>query len=145
MTYRCQADLDSLPSHPEIGQTQAERRLHCQVLRPEPADERRLLFPHHLATEVDENLWDVDPHWVEENTHAVTVLDVREPAEWDGPLGRIPSAVLIPLGQLAERTSELSKDKPIVAVCRAGGPSSRPVGCGRPASLLDLFAGLSSR
>ena len=53
-------------------------------------------------------VWDVDPHWVEENTHAVTVLDVREPAEWDGPLGRIPSAILIPLGELAERAHELS-------------------------------------
>ena len=70
-------------------------------------------------------VWDVDPHWVEENTHAVTVLDVREPAEWDGPLGRIPNAVLIPLGQLAERAGEVSKDKPIVAVCRAGGRSAQ--------------------
>ena len=70
-------------------------------------------------------VWDVDPHWVEENTHAVTVLDVREPAEWEGPLGRIPSAVLIPLGDLADRALELSHDRPIVAVCRAGGRSAQ--------------------
>ena len=70
-------------------------------------------------------VWDVDPHWVEENTRAVTVLDVREPSEWKGPLGCIPSAVLIPLGQLAGRAGELSKEKPIVAVCRAGGRSAQ--------------------
>jgi sulfur dioxygenase len=70
-------------------------------------------------------VWDVDPHWVEENTNAVTVLDVREPAEWDGPLGRIPAAILIPLGELAERAGELPKEKPIVAVCRAGGRSAQ--------------------
>jgi rhodanese-related sulfurtransferase len=33
--------------------------------------------------------------------------------------------VLIPLGELSGRTGELSKDKPIVAVCRAGGRSAQ--------------------
>jgi glyoxylase-like metal-dependent hydrolase (beta-lactamase superfamily II)/rhodanese-related sulfurtransferase len=70
-------------------------------------------------------IWDVDPAWVEENTQAVTVLDVREPSEWEGPLGHIRGAVLIPLGQLAARAAELSQDKPVVAVCRAGGRSAQ--------------------
>ena len=70
-------------------------------------------------------IWDIDPAWVEENTQAVTVLDVREPSEWEGSLGRVPGAVLIPLGQLAARAGELSNDKPIVAVCRAGGRSAQ--------------------
>jgi rhodanese-related sulfurtransferase len=69
--------------------------------------------------------WDVDPSWLEENASAVTVLDVREPSEWEGPLGRITGAVLIPLGQLAARAGELPRDKPIVAVCRAGGRSAQ--------------------
>jgi len=33
--------------------------------------------------------------------------------------------VLIPLGELAERAGELSKDRPVVAVCRAGGRSAQ--------------------
>jgi rhodanese-related sulfurtransferase len=53
------------------------------------------------------------------------VLDVREPDEFTGPLGRIQGAKLIPLGELAGRASELSKGKPIVAVCRAGGRSAQ--------------------
>ena len=70
-------------------------------------------------------IWEIDPAWVEENLHSVTVLDVREPSEWEGPLGRIPGAVLIPLGQLPGRTNEVSGVKPIVAVCRSGARSAQ--------------------
>ena len=49
---------------------------------------------------------------------------MREPDEFAGPLGHIAGAVLIPLGQLAARASEIPKDKPIVAVCRSGGRSA---------------------
>jgi sulfur dioxygenase len=70
-------------------------------------------------------IWEVQLHWVEENLGKIQVLDVREPEEFTGPLGRIPGAVLIPLGELAERADELKKDRPIVAVCRAGGRSAQ--------------------
>jgi len=70
-------------------------------------------------------IWEIQPHWVEENLRNVQVLDVREPDETSGPLGRIPGAILIPLGDLAERTSELDKARPVVAVCRAGGRSAQ--------------------
>ena len=70
-------------------------------------------------------VWEVDPEWVEENTAAVTVLDVREPDEYIGSLGHIHNSMLIPLGQVAARANELPKDKPIVAVCRAGGRSAQ--------------------
>ena len=70
-------------------------------------------------------VWEIDPHWVEENGAAVTVLDVREPAEYTGPLGHIAGAMLIPLGELAARAAEIGKDKPVVAVCRAGGRSAQ--------------------
>ena len=70
-------------------------------------------------------IWEIQPHWVEEHLHSVQVLDVREPDETSGPLGRIPGAVLIPLGELSERMGELDKTRPIVAVCRAGGRSAQ--------------------
>ncbi len=69
-------------------------------------------------------VWEVEPHWLEENLAAVHVLDVREPTEFSGPLGHIRGATLVPLGELAARAAELSKDKPIVAVCRAGSRSA---------------------
>ncbi len=74
-------------------------------------------------------VWELDPHGLEEHTGehqgAVQILDVREPAEFTGPLGHIAGAVLIPLGELSARAGELARDHPIVAVCRAGGRSAQ--------------------
>jgi len=74
-------------------------------------------------------VWEIDPHGLEELTGApegtVQILDVREPGEFTGPLGHIGRAVLIPLGELAERAGELSSNRPVVAVCRAGGRSAQ--------------------
>ncbi len=52
----------------------------------------------------------------------VFLLDVREPdevAEWAYPIG-----VNIPLGQLADRLSELPSDTTIVVACHVGGRSA---------------------
>jgi sulfur dioxygenase len=74
-------------------------------------------------------VWEIDPHGLEElageHPGSVQILDVREPAEFNGPLGHIKGAVLIPLGELAERADELARDRPIVALCRAGGRSAQ--------------------
>jgi hydroxyacylglutathione hydrolase len=50
------------------------------------------------------------------------VIDVRHDSEWNE--GHIPSAVHIPLGQLAERIAEVPDDKPVVVHCQGGGRSS---------------------
>lgn len=70
-------------------------------------------------------IWEVQPQGLEEHLREVVVLDVREPAEFTGPLGHIRGAVPIPLGQVVQRMGELSKDRPVVAVCRAGGRSAQ--------------------
>ena len=70
-------------------------------------------------------IWEVQPEWLEEHLGAVQILDVREPEEFNGPLGRIPGALLIPLGELLKRIGELDKSRPIVATCRAGGRSAQ--------------------
>ena len=70
-------------------------------------------------------IWEIDPHGLEEQTSALQILDVREPEEFTGPLGHIRGALLIPLGELADRSSELARDRPIVAVCRAGSRSAQ--------------------
>ena len=70
-------------------------------------------------------VWEIDPHGLEEHVGDVQILDVREPDEFTGPLGHINGAVLIPLGDLGDRAGELAKDKPIVAVCRAGSRSAQ--------------------
>jgi len=70
-------------------------------------------------------LWEIDPIWLEEHLDAVQIVDVREPDEFEGALGHLPGALLIPLGTLAGRTTELTADKPVVTVCRAGGRSAQ--------------------
>ncbi|HEX3413272.1 MAG TPA: MBL fold metallo-hydrolase [Stellaceae bacterium] len=70
-------------------------------------------------------IWEIDPHGLEEHAPAVQILDVREPEEFIGPLGHIRGAILIPLGELAERAGQLARDRPIVAVCRAGSRSAQ--------------------
>lgn len=41
-----------------------------------------------------------------------TLLDVREPAEYEK--SRIPGSKLIPIGELTNRLGELDRDKPII-------------------------------
>ena len=80
-------------------------------------------------------IWEVQPQWVQEHLREVQVIDVREPEEYEGPLGRIPGAISIPLGTLATRISEIDKERPTIAVCRAGGRSAQATTILRKAGL----------
>lgn len=70
-------------------------------------------------------VWEIQPYWLEEAVNDVQLIDVREPDEFDGSLGHIKGARLIPLGKLAETAASISKDKPIVTVCRSGARSTQ--------------------
>ncbi len=70
-------------------------------------------------------LWEMQPDWLEEHAAEVLILDVREPAEFTGPLGHIAGARLLPLGSLPARLEELPRDRPIVTVCRSGSRSAQ--------------------
>jgi rhodanese-related sulfurtransferase len=70
-------------------------------------------------------IWEIQPEWVEEHLKDVQVVDVREPGEFNGSLGHLPGARLVPLGSLAARAGELSKERPIVTVCRSGARSAQ--------------------
>lgn len=52
----------------------------------------------------------------------VMMLDVREPEEWNQ--AHIPGAVLIPLGELQSRLSEVPANQPVVVYCRTGHRSA---------------------
>src|SRR5215471_1809768 len=83
-------------------------------------------------------VWEVEPHWLEENLGKVHVLDVCEPAEFSGPLGHIRGATLLPLGQVAQRAGELPRDKPVVTVCRAGSRSAQATTILQKAGLIEV-------
>ncbi|HSS03651.1 MAG TPA: rhodanese-like domain-containing protein [Solirubrobacterales bacterium] len=50
------------------------------------------------------------------------LIDVRADHEWEA--GRIVGATHLPLAELAERTGELDKDRPVVLYCRGGNRST---------------------
>jgi rhodanese-related sulfurtransferase len=50
------------------------------------------------------------------------LIDVRSDHEWEA--GRIGGAKHIPLPELAERTGEIDKGRPVVVYCRGGNRSS---------------------
>lgn len=50
------------------------------------------------------------------------LVDVREPDEYAA--GHVPGAVLIPMGQLADRMGEIDKTAPVFVICASGNRSS---------------------
>ncbi|HLZ98043.1 MAG TPA: rhodanese-like domain-containing protein, partial [Steroidobacteraceae bacterium] len=70
-------------------------------------------------------IWEIQPQALEEAADKVQLVDVREPAEFNGGLGHIHGAILIPLGELAGRAAELARERPVVAVCRSGARSAQ--------------------
>jgi len=72
-------------------------------------------------------IWEIQPHALEEAGERVQVIDVRQPDEFDGSLGHIRGAKLIPLDQLAARSGEIDAARPVVTVCRSGTRSAQAV------------------
>lgn len=74
--------------------------------------------------------WEGTPH---------VLVDCREPEEWDD--GHIRHAVLIPLGDFAERSGELPSGEPVAVICRSGRRSLmaaeylKDLGFARPVSV----------
>jgi len=112
-------------AHPKLIDVAVPANLRCG--RPENETELArdpTWAPLHYSFA---GIWEIDPHGLEEHAQDVQILDVREPDEFNGPLGHIADAILIPLGELAGRVGELSRDRPIVAVCRAGSRSAQAI------------------
>ncbi|MFN2428149.1 MAG: MBL fold metallo-hydrolase [Candidatus Binatia bacterium] len=81
---------------------------------------------------------EIDPVWVSEHRSAITLLDVREPAELTGDLGCVEGSLHIPLGELRERAAEVPRDKPVVAVCRSGRRSAQACSILEKAGVADV-------
>jgi rhodanese-related sulfurtransferase len=64
------------------------------------------------------------PAWVAEHRNALTLLDVRSSEEFNGPDGRVPGSLLIPLPELEQRLDEIPSGRPVVVLCHAGSRSA---------------------
>jgi rhodanese-related sulfurtransferase len=55
------------------------------------------------------------------NGDCPVVVDVREP--WEYRQGHVPGAILMPLGQIASRVTELDPNRPVAVICASGNRS----------------------
>lgn len=125
--------------HPKQMAMAVPANLKCGApeIAQQPADPDWAMLNYTFA-----GVWEIEPRALEEILHRVQVVDVREPIEVTGPLGRIPGAISIPLGSLTSRSGELSEQTPVVAVCRAGGRSAQATNILRQAGF-DKVANLA--
>ena len=124
----CEADFAGYMSnlrlpHPKQIDVAVPANLKCGVAANDPTQAGQPDWAPLTYTFA--GIWEINSEWLEEHLDSVQIVDVREPDEFDGPLGRIPEARLMPLGGLANRTGEFDKERPIVTVCRAGGRSAQ--------------------
>lgn len=59
----------------------------------------------------------------EQFANGAFLLDVREPSEWNE--AHVDGAVLIPLGELSARVSEIPTDQDVLVICRSGNRSGQ--------------------
>ncbi|HEX6069257.1 MAG TPA: molybdopterin-synthase adenylyltransferase MoeB [Longimicrobiaceae bacterium] len=109
------------PKCPACGENPTVRELidyevFCGLHPANETESEMSEIPEMEVTELKKRLDRGDP---------ITVIDVREPYEWDiGNLGSY-GARLIPLGELAARVGEIDPSDEIVLQCRSGARSGR--------------------
>lgn len=94
-----------------LGTVEADDILKHYIRKSEPEETKEPEeYPHVQSGETLQKK-------VEDNED-ITVLDVREPAEY--VFGHIPGAKSIPLGEIDDRANELASDNDIYVICRTG-------------------------
>jgi rhodanese-related sulfurtransferase len=68
---------------------------------------------------------ELSPQQAAERISEFHPIDVRGEAEFEGPLGRVAGAQLIPLPQLAERAGEIPRGRALLLICRSGARSAK--------------------
>jgi rhodanese-related sulfurtransferase len=62
---------------------------------------------------------------VKDQLNQYRLIDVREPHEWNGELGHIKGAQLIPMNEIPMNLDQLKQDEEILLICRSGNRSGR--------------------
>jgi rhodanese-related sulfurtransferase len=79
---------------------------------------------YETATPTHDGFRDLPPSALRSLPEAVRLVDVREPHELVGELGRIDGVESVPLATLARRARAWPRDEAILLICRSGGRSS---------------------
>jgi len=77
---------------------------------------------------------------IEKDRPTVTVLDVRGPDEFEGPLGHIRGALNLPVGEIPNRLDEIDSQRnaPVILVCRTDKRSADAAASLRAAGFRDV-------
>ncbi len=119
MRLRRDPECPACGEHPTIHELIDYERF-CGIAPAEAPGETKMAdaqgIPEITPTELKERLDRGDP---------ITIVDVREPFEWE--IGNLEShgATLIPLGELPERVGEIDPAGEIVLQCRSGARSAQ--------------------
>ncbi|MEZ4402600.1 MAG: rhodanese-like domain-containing protein [Kofleriaceae bacterium] len=68
---------------------------------------------------------DISVHATVAATGAIRLIDVREPAEFDGELGHLATSELVPLATVVDAAAAWPKDRDLILICRSGNRSGR--------------------
>ncbi len=109
-------------AHPKLIQLAVPANLRCGRPENDATIEKQDWAPLSYTFA---GIWEIQPNVLEENLGRFQVVDVREPDEFTGSFGHIAGAKLIPLGSLKAEARNLSKELPIVVVCRSGARSAQ--------------------
>jgi glyoxylase-like metal-dependent hydrolase (beta-lactamase superfamily II)/rhodanese-related sulfurtransferase len=112
-------------AHPKLMEQAIPANLKCGKPEKTSALNPRIDPDWAPLTYTFAGIWEVQPNWLEEHAGEVQIVDVREADEFNGALGHVEGAKLIPLGALADQMKTLKKEKPIVTVCRSGARSAQ--------------------
>ena len=67
---------------------------------------------------------EIEPDWLVRHLAEVEVVDVRSRTEFEGELGHLRNAKLLPLDELRTRMDEISTTRPVVLICQTGKRSA---------------------
>ena len=67
---------------------------------------------------------EIAPEWLGRHRDEVELVDVRSRTEFEGELGHLEGAKLLPLDELRARMDEFGAGKPIVLICQTGKRSA---------------------
>jgi len=70
---------------------------------------------------------EIEPDWLVRHLAEVEVVDVRSRTEFEGELGHLRNAKLLPLDELRTRMDEISTTRPVVLICQTGKRSAMAV------------------
>jgi rhodanese-related sulfurtransferase len=83
--------------------------------------------------------FEIPPEGAAPNLADFRLIDVREPDEFVGPLGHIPGAELVPMGNVLAHAGGWDRTRPVLLVCRSGARSGHVAAALAPMGYPHLY------